>query len=298
MIPTSIPAIYADELEADPNVRLAESPPGKVIALLFNMSADGKQNPAILDPEVRSAVDHAIDKQKIIEVALLGRGTICPPRWRCGPFRSDLQDPTLEATPYDPDLAMRILDDAGYPDLNDDGIREGPEGEPLTLRLQFDSTFPPNVTATDIVKEGLQAIGIATEVEMVEESTLMNTMMGQEDYDIAVALVGQDPGPVSFYDWRLSCWSAPLDSGGNLTNYCNDQFEGLLGNLFSTFGDGHKQATFAADRFFAQERPFISLAGVNQLGAYRIDRLEMDEDVYPDYSYLFGWWNVMNMTVK
>ena len=262
------------------------------------MSDQGKQHSAIKDQKVREAIDYAVDREKIIDLALLGRGTVCPPRWRCGPFRNDLQDPTIEATPYDPEMAKQILEEAGYTDTDGDGIRETPEGKPLNFRLQYDVTFPPTETAAEIVEEGLQIVGIGIELEMVEHGTLMNLMMAEENYDIAGLPVGQDPGTGSFYDWRLSCWSASNDSGGNLTNYCNDEFEELLWQLFLTFDEEHRQATFEIDHFFAQEKPFISLAGVNQLGAYRTDRLEMEHDLYSDYSYLFGWWNVMHMTVK
>lgn len=68
---------------------------------------------ALAKPEVRLALNLAVDRQAIIDTLLQGRGAKMT-----GPFvEGDLGfDPALPAFPYDPDRASQLLADAGYPD--------------------------------------------------------------------------------------------------------------------------------------------------------------------------------------
>jgi len=79
-------------------------------------------HPALKDLAVRRALAHAVDKQQIIDVATLGSGSpglsVVPPG--LGDFfASDVEDYA-----FDVDEANRLLDEAGYEDSDDDGIRE------------------------------------------------------------------------------------------------------------------------------------------------------------------------------
>jgi peptide/nickel transport system substrate-binding protein len=298
LIQGEIPPDYVDSLSAEPKVTLVSTFPGPIISIYFNMSDSGKQHPAILDQQVREAIDYAVDKQKVIDVALLGRGEICPMRWRCGPFRQELQDPSIQATSYDPGRAAGILDQAGYLDADGDGVRETPEGRPLTFRLQYDASFTPNITTAEMVQDALGAIGIATELEAVELGTLYAVMRTEEDFDMVVYAEETDSDPMSVHDWRYSCWTAEEDTAGNLTNYCNPAFDTLLEKVATTLGEERKQKIFELDRLFAHERPVIYLAGSYNLGAYRNDRIELEHDVHPDFGNLWSWWNILHLTVK
>ncbi|HSL34311.1 MAG TPA: ABC transporter substrate-binding protein [Candidatus Limnocylindrales bacterium] len=68
---------------------------------------------ALAKPEVRLALNLAVDRQAIIDTLLQERGAKMT-----GPFvEGDLGfDPALPAFPYDPDRASQLLADAGYPD--------------------------------------------------------------------------------------------------------------------------------------------------------------------------------------
>jgi peptide/nickel transport system substrate-binding protein len=68
---------------------------------------------ALTKPEVRLALNLAVDRQAIIDTLLQERGAKMT-----GPFvEGDLGfDPALPAFPYDPDRARQLLADAGYPD--------------------------------------------------------------------------------------------------------------------------------------------------------------------------------------
>ena len=299
-VPIMLPADYVDQLAADPDITVAEASPGPILRLFLNMSPEGNVHPALRDRRVREAIDYAIDKQKILDLALLGHGMLCPLRWHCGPYRSELLNPDIDLSPYEPETAKQILEQAGYVDTNGDGVREMEDGSDLTFRLQFDTLDAANQVAAEIVRDSLKAIGIKTDVEAVEQGALRELMLAAEDYDMVVMPHTADADPFTEWDWKASCWSAEEDTGMNYSNYCNEDFQALLDLVQTTYDPTQrKQYIFEMDQTIADDRPMIYLAAQNTLGAYRNDRVEMKTDLdYADYGYLFNWWSVMNMKVK
>jgi len=88
----------------------------------FNQRTD----PALKDPAVKKAIAYAIDKQRLVDIARLGYGTVTetfiPPEFYGEAYR----DPEAITYEYNVFLANQILDAAGYLDIDADGIREMP----------------------------------------------------------------------------------------------------------------------------------------------------------------------------
>ncbi|MCB2107463.1 MAG: ABC transporter substrate-binding protein [Rhodobacteraceae bacterium] len=78
-----------------------------VVGIAFNTA----RNIPLRDVRVRRAIDLAIDKATIIDTLFSGLAPLAaqPARREFFGF-----DPTLTQTPYDPELARRLLDEAGY----------------------------------------------------------------------------------------------------------------------------------------------------------------------------------------
>ncbi|WP_156289793.1 oligopeptide ABC transporter substrate-binding protein [Oceanobacillus salinisoli] len=85
------------------------------------------------DVNLRRAMWYAVDNDAVGERFYNGL------RWAGTtliiPAFPDYHDATIEAPSYDPDEANRILDEAGYEDVNGDGIRETPDGEELVINF-------------------------------------------------------------------------------------------------------------------------------------------------------------------
>ena len=96
-----------------------------------------KPHPALLDPKVREAIGHAIDRETIVDRVL--------ERARHSRARRSAPRPTRSGRPtsrdgelpeFDLDRANAILDEAGYEDTDGDGVREMPGGgQPLNFKL-------------------------------------------------------------------------------------------------------------------------------------------------------------------
>lgn len=296
VIPDELPPQFYDELVAAPNVTVVEQEPGSFLFLDFNMSSAGKKHPAIDDPKVREAIDYAIDKQQIVDVSMMGKGVVCPIADTCGALFGWRLDPTAQATPYDPQTANRILDDAGYVDSDGDGVRETADGTPLKFRLFFQQEYPPAMSAGTLVGEFLAQVGIEVEVTATEESTLWDAGLYDRDFDMIVRTGETETDPATDdFDW--GCWAA--EGGGlNIEGYCNPELDDLISQVATTSGPDRQELMYGVNKILATDRPFVYLAGIKSIGAYRNDRFEMPNDACPYWEMLMGWYPVMNTTVK
>jgi peptide/nickel transport system substrate-binding protein len=295
VIPDEIPPQFFEELAAEPNLTVIEQDPGAFLWLDFNMSSTGNKHPALDDPKVREAIDRAIDKQQIVDVSLFGKGIVCPIADSCGPLFGWHLNPASEVTPYDPQMANQILDEAGYLDKDNDGIRETPDGEPLTFRLFFEQEFPPAASASTLVGDFLSQIGIGVDVTAMESGTLWEMALYDRDFDLLVRTGETETDPATDdFDW--GCWAA--EGGGlNIEGYCNPELDDLIFGIATTSGPERLDLMYEVDSILAADRPFVYLAGITPIGAYRNDRFEMPQDACPYWEMLMGWYPIMNTTV-
>lgn len=110
--------------------------------------ADGSgNNPLFFDnEELARALSLAIDRDALVQVGYGPTGRPICTMWPVGEFESSNNDWCLTR---DVDQANQILDDLGYLDTDDDGVREAPGYGPL----EFDY-----VTSTNAVRQSNQAI--------------------------------------------------------------------------------------------------------------------------------------------
>lgn len=140
------------------NVTIAEGAP--VEYLLLNTS-----DPVLADRRVRQAIAYGLDRQVIVKNLLQQQArlasTVLPPtHWA--------YNANVKRYDYDPDMARRLLDEAGYPDPDGDGPQPR-----LRLSLKTSSAEQPRQIAT-IVQEHLRNIGIEVQVQSYEFQTYAN----------------------------------------------------------------------------------------------------------------------------
>ena len=115
-----VPPAAIREVAADPNLRLFSAPAPTFYYLGFNL----KRYP-LSELAVRKAIAMIIDKNKIVKELLLGWGR--PADWFCAPNYKYWWNPNANTTIYfNPDKANKLLDEAGFIDIDGDGIREVP----------------------------------------------------------------------------------------------------------------------------------------------------------------------------
>ncbi len=106
-----MPPPLVDRISALKGVKTLSHPSGEIYWLVFNIK-DGAKDSPLLNPKVRVALNHAIDKQSIITNVLKNQAVLIP-----GALAPSVAavDKNMQPYAYNPTLAKKLLADAGYP---------------------------------------------------------------------------------------------------------------------------------------------------------------------------------------
>lgn len=98
----------ADTAASQDGVELIVAPTTVRAVVIFNMD----MYPELKDPRVRVALNHAVDREAIIDAFAFGSQELVSKT----PINPPNDDPNLEPYAYDPDRARKLLAEAGFPD--------------------------------------------------------------------------------------------------------------------------------------------------------------------------------------
>jgi len=112
------------------------------------------------DKRIREAIAYGIDRKALIQRIADGYGLEC-----IGPFYPETLgfNPAVQAFTYNPEKSKELLAEAGWSDLNKDGILEK-EGRDFELKLLVDSRNPTFKRMAMFIRQQLQEIGIRLRV--------------------------------------------------------------------------------------------------------------------------------------
>jgi peptide/nickel transport system substrate-binding protein len=139
------------------------------VAFYFNLDIEDEvKRDVFRDVNFRRAFSLAINRQEIGDLFYAGlfnpSGTSFAPESGYG-TEEDLQ---LWAA-YDPEAARALLEEAGYVDVDGDGFRETPGGEPLQLVLEV-GVHDLYTPITELVTEYLADVGINSVMDVDDQS--------------------------------------------------------------------------------------------------------------------------------
>ena len=181
----------------------------------FNQREDFAATPggaAIQKPEVRRAMQYAVDVPSICKQLLNFECTRAT-----GMVNAPNDNKSLTPYPYDPDMAEKLLDEAGYP-RGADGIRfsikmQGPRGRYLN-----------DANVEQAIGQYLSDIGIQTEVELMEFASVYVPLINKHDAG-PMFFLGSG-GNLATAEYDMTDIATP-DSGTNYTGWNNpDWFAG------------------------------------------------------------------------
>ncbi len=278
---TEMPNTAAETLKAEDNVEVvvgAPLAPG-VTDIIFNQVDPANcptdegglctGHPALRDRNVRLAMAHATDKQKLIELILLGLGepglTLIPDG--LGVWYND----SLTDYAFDVATANQILDDAGYLDTDGDGVREMPDAsQPLNFRLNWPSDSIVAPRTAELLSEMWGEIGISLELQAVDPDALTAQCCPAFDFDIMIWGWASDPDPSALlYVYT----SEAIPTGSSETGYSNPAYDELYAQQQTTLDfNTRKDIVWEMQKIVHDDVVYIIPFYDASVQAYRTDR--------------------------
>ena len=167
------------------------------------------------DRRFRVALSLAINREEMNEIIYFGRGT--PSQVTAHPT-SSYYDPAFVTayTEYDPERAKALLDELGLADVDGDGLREFPDGTPLTITLEFMDWETPKGITLELVSNYWREAGIDLRLKVVNgnlqsaraQAGEMQMTVHQGDYntDILLPLSPKWWVPLRA-GWEIAMWN-------------------------------------------------------------------------------------------
>lgn len=185
-----------DVVEADPNLTLI---PGAITNVLyFGMN---NRMPPLDNVQVRQAIAHAIDKQRIVD-NFFPTGSVVATQFM--PPVLFGYTPEVEPLEFNIELANQILDDAGFP-RDENGVRFE---LPLSYRDVVRGYLPtPGIVATDFQAQ-LAEVGIQLNVEVMESGAFLDA---SDSGQLSTYLLGWGmdyPDATNFLDFHFGIGSS------------------------------------------------------------------------------------------
>jgi peptide/nickel transport system substrate-binding protein len=179
------------------------------------------KDPVFSDRRVRQALSYAINKEEIIDAVLLGLGEPCT-----GPFLkgTPYYDDSVPGYEYDPGKARRLLKEAGWADIDGDGVleRKGKEFRVILVTNQGNQVREDIAT---VVQSQWADLGIKTEINVVAWAAFLDQFVNKKNFQ-AVILGWTIPIDPDIYTvWH----SDSMRPGGlNFISYSNPRVDELI----------------------------------------------------------------------
>ena len=259
------PSIF-NTLQDQPNIATNVSSPGTFTDLAFNFEGTG--DPSLRDEAVRDAIALSIDREALVDRTALGYSspgnTFELPTFA----RYYWEPPADQLQGYDPEAAKEILDEAGYKDVDGDGYRETPDGQPWQLEVLTISDFVYSVPEGKLIVGWMDDIGIDATIKTVGESQAYQ-LWGDQDFDMYVWTWSPSPDP----DFIASIFTTDQCGSWSDGCYSDPAYDKLYEQQKASLDFDERQAIIQEmQQYIYDKNVIIVLQYVPNLQAYRTDR--------------------------
>jgi peptide/nickel transport system substrate-binding protein len=245
--PRNIPQIEESE-----DFKILSRPPLNIGYLGLNVTREPLNNKL-----VRQALNHAVDKEAMIEAFFAGQGT---PAKNPIPPTVDGYNDEIEAYPYDPEKAKTLLAEAGFEDGFEMELWAMPVPRPY---------MPDGQKVAEFLQSSFAEIGVKAEIVTYEWATyLEKTKKGEADS----FLLGWTGTNGDADDFINTLWHGDNIGSMNSTYYSNEELNKILTEA-RTISDQEKRKELYkhAQEIMHEDAPIIPLAHSTPILAARTD---------------------------
>lgn len=177
------------------------------------------RRPYFSDKKVRQALSHLVNREAIVNKLEYGLGKITTgPFWVFG----DENNPNIEPIPYDPAKAKKLLDEAGWIDRDDDGIREK-DGEKFSFTFLIPAGADFYTRLATIMKKDFEAAGIDMDIRTMEWAAFVQHLNARKFDAVSLAWSG------SFDEDPYQIWhSSQAEKGSNFIGFTNGEADQIM----------------------------------------------------------------------
>jgi peptide/nickel transport system substrate-binding protein len=216
-------------------------------------------NPILGDRRVREALLRGIDRTQIVERLFAGRQPVAhsfvnPLDW--------MHDPSLPATPYDPEGARRLLDEADWKP-GPDGIRRNDAGERLSLELMTTAGNRSRELVQQVLQGMWRQIGVDVRIRNEPPRVFFGETVSKRRFQ-AMAMFAWISSPENVPRTTLHSTEIPTEernwSGQNYTGFRNAEMDELIENLPLTLDREERRPMWRrVQEIYMTERPVLPL---------------------------------------
>lgn len=246
---TNVPQDLIENLSANENVQVqtAAGTQPKWIELNVNKAPFD-------DVNVRKAMNYAVDKDLIIQQIYGGRAVALP--GALSPFNS-FANKNLSPYPYDTEMALDLLSQAGWEDTDGDGILDR-DGQPFAMTIDTLEEWRPLAEA---VADMYRAIGIDANVRFWEYSVIRDQLLAGDRQAYLDDWGDSAFDPVGHFEAKWHGFVADTPFGrGNFSTYNNERVNELIQQGETTGDTAARQAVYdEAQQIVYDEAPAVFL---------------------------------------
>ena len=230
------------------------------------------------DARVRKALGMAIDVKKIIDFVLYGQGERIT-----GPFvkQTDYYNHGIESIPYDPQGALRLLDEAGWKRNNEGWLEKDGKRFQFTLITNSGNDLRKAVLA--IAQDAWRQIGIDVRTDLLEWSVFIQERVDKADFDALILGWAMGIEPDLYQIWHSSQTNSHQL---NFVAFKNEEADDLIIKIRQEY-DYDRQVAYCQrlHEIIAQEQPytFLYVSKWTAILDKRIVIMETDAQGKPEY---------------
>jgi len=236
----SIPYDQVEQFKKSSDFKVVTSHGGAYQYICFNL-----KDPILAKKEVRQAIAHAIDRNRIVRDLLHGYGAVTDTMFPPGHWARAENLPSYD---FDPGKAKQLLDAAGYKQ----------NGAAPRFKLVYKtSTDAESNQQAEMIQQMLKDVGIDMQIQTSEFGTFMDDVKNGRFQLFSLRRAGISD-PDFYYTIFHSKSLAP--NGQNRGYYINPKVDQLIEQGRSTFDRTKRRVTYdEVQKILADDLPYVSL---------------------------------------
>ncbi|RLB03315.1 MAG: peptide-binding protein [Deltaproteobacteria bacterium] len=211
------------------------------------------RHPFFRDKRVRQALSYAIDKEEIVKVVLFGLGVVATGPYKPGTW---YYNPHVKRYPYDPKRARQLLEEAGWRDVDGDGILDK-DSQPFQFTVLLNWGNTSRLKTAEIIQWRLKQVGIRMKIRVLEWASFINEYIDKKRFEAVILGWSTGVDPDQFDIWHSSK-TGPKEL--NFISYRNPEVDEILVEARRTFDRSKRRRLyFRLQEILAEDQPYTFL---------------------------------------